>query len=70
MDGLPWTQSSRPCPRCLRPVSQGAPDPSAIVHRAAGFDYAEIGGRFGWSHTKVNRALYEGWIALREEVTR
>jgi RNA polymerase sigma factor (sigma-70 family) len=37
----------------------------AIVNHAAGFDYAEIGGRLGWSHTKVNRALYEGRIALR-----
>jgi RNA polymerase sigma factor (sigma-70 family) len=43
---------------------------SAIVHHAAGFDYAEIGRRLGWSHTKVNRSLYEGRIALRAEVAR
>jgi RNA polymerase sigma factor (sigma-70 family) len=43
---------------------------TAIVHHAAGFDYAEIGGRFQWSHTKVNRCLYEGRIALREELAR
>ena len=43
---------------------------TAIVHHAAGYDYAEIGGRFGWSHTKVNRSLYEGRVALREALTR
>jgi RNA polymerase sigma factor (sigma-70 family) len=43
---------------------------TAIVHHAAGFDYAEIGRRLGWSHTKVNRSLYEGRIALREEIAR
>jgi RNA polymerase sigma factor (sigma-70 family) len=43
---------------------------TAIVHHAAGFDYGEIGRRFGWSQTKVNRCLYEGRIALREEIAR
>jgi RNA polymerase sigma factor (sigma-70 family) len=43
---------------------------TAIVHHAAGFDYAEIGRRFGWSLTKTNRCLYEGRVALREEVAR
>jgi RNA polymerase sigma factor (sigma-70 family) len=43
---------------------------TAIVHHAAGFDYAEIGRRFGWSPTKVNRCLYEGRVALREELAR
>jgi RNA polymerase sigma factor (sigma-70 family) len=43
---------------------------TAIVHHAAGFDYAEIGRRLDWSLTKVNRCLYEGRIALREEVAR
>jgi RNA polymerase sigma factor (sigma-70 family) len=43
---------------------------TAILHHAAGFDYGEIGRRLGWGHTKVNRCLYEGRIALREEVAR
>jgi RNA polymerase sigma factor (sigma-70 family) len=43
---------------------------TAIVHHAAGFDYSEIGRRLDWSLTKVNRCLYEGRIALREEVAR
>jgi DNA-directed RNA polymerase specialized sigma24 family protein len=43
---------------------------TAIVHHAAGLDYAEIGRRFGWSLTKVNRALYEGRVGLRDEVPR
>jgi RNA polymerase sigma factor (sigma-70 family) len=43
---------------------------TAIVNHAAGFDYGEIGRRLGWSHTKVNRALYEGRTALREEAAR
>jgi RNA polymerase sigma factor (sigma-70 family) len=47
-----------------------ADERTAIVHHAAGFDYAEIGRRFGWSQTKVNRSLYEGRIALRKEVAR
>jgi RNA polymerase sigma factor (sigma-70 family) len=43
---------------------------TAIVQHAAGFDYAEIGRRLGWTHTKVNRCLYEGRVALREEAAR
>jgi DNA-directed RNA polymerase specialized sigma24 family protein len=43
---------------------------TAILHHAAGFDYAEIGRRFDWSLTKVNRCLYEGRIALRGELAR
>jgi RNA polymerase sigma factor (sigma-70 family) len=38
---------------------------TAIVLHAAGFDYGEIGARCGWTHTKVNRCLYEGRRALR-----
>jgi RNA polymerase sigma factor (sigma-70 family) len=38
---------------------------SAIVLHAAGYDYAEIGGRSGWTLTKTNRSLYEGRLALR-----
>jgi RNA polymerase sigma factor (sigma-70 family) len=38
---------------------------TAIGLHAAGLDYAEIGERCGWTHTKVNRCLYEGRLALR-----
>jgi RNA polymerase sigma factor (sigma-70 family) len=41
---------------------------SAIVLHAAGYNYAEIGERSRWTLTKTNRSLYEGRIALREEV--
>jgi RNA polymerase sigma factor (sigma-70 family) len=41
---------------------------SALVLRAAGYTYGEIGERHGWTYTKVNRSIYEGRIALREEV--
>ncbi|HEX4306489.1 MAG TPA: RNA polymerase sigma factor [Solirubrobacterales bacterium] len=37
----------------------------ALVLHAAGFTYPEIGERSGWTHTKVNRCLYEGRKALR-----
>jgi RNA polymerase sigma factor (sigma-70 family) len=37
----------------------------ALLLHAAGFTYGEIGGRCGWTATKVNRCLYEGRIALR-----
>jgi DNA-directed RNA polymerase specialized sigma24 family protein len=39
---------------------------SAIVLRAAGYTYDEIGERRGWTYTKVNRSIYEGRIALGE----
>jgi RNA polymerase sigma factor (sigma-70 family) len=32
----------------------------ALVLKAQGLSYAEIGERFGWSYTKVNRCLTEG----------
>lgn len=41
---------------------------SALVLRAAGYSYEEIGERRGWTYTKVNRSVYEGRIALGEEV--
>jgi RNA polymerase sigma factor (sigma-70 family) len=37
----------------------------AIVLHAAGYTYGEIGERYGWTPTKVNRCLYEGRRALR-----
>ncbi|HTR74168.1 MAG TPA: sigma-70 family RNA polymerase sigma factor [Solirubrobacterales bacterium] len=39
----------------------------AIVLHAAGFSYEEIGERRGWTHTKVNRCLYEGRRGLQED---
>jgi RNA polymerase sigma factor (sigma-70 family) len=38
---------------------------TALGMRAAGLSYAEIGGRRGWTYTKVNRCLSEGRAALR-----
>lgn len=38
---------------------------TALGMRAAGFSYAEIAERCGWTHTKVNRCLSEGRAALR-----
>jgi RNA polymerase sigma factor (sigma-70 family) len=40
---------------------------NALVLRAVGYTYDEIGERRGWTYTKVNRSIYEGRIALREE---
>jgi RNA polymerase sigma factor (sigma-70 family) len=37
----------------------------AVVMHAAGFTYGEIGERFGWTQTKVNRCLYEGRRSLK-----
>lgn len=38
---------------------------TALILRAAGFSYREIGERRGWSYTKVNRCVNEGRAALR-----
>jgi DNA-directed RNA polymerase specialized sigma24 family protein len=43
-----------------------ADERSALVLRAAGYTYDEIGERSGWTYTKVNRSIYEGRIALGE----
>jgi RNA polymerase sigma factor (sigma-70 family) len=37
----------------------------ALILRAAGFSYREIGERRGWTYTKVNRCVNEGRSALR-----
>jgi DNA-directed RNA polymerase specialized sigma24 family protein len=42
----------------------------AVVLHAAGFTYGEIGERCGWTHTKVNRSLYEGRRVLRKAASR
>jgi RNA polymerase sigma factor (sigma-70 family) len=39
---------------------------SALVLRAAGYSYEEIGERRDWTYTKVNREIYEGRIGLGE----
>jgi RNA polymerase sigma factor (sigma-70 family) len=41
---------------------------TAVVLKAAGYTYEEIGMRRGWTHTKTNRCLAEGRAALRKEV--
>jgi RNA polymerase sigma factor (sigma-70 family) len=40
---------------------------AALILKAAGFSYEEIGRRRGWSYTKTNRAIAEGRAALRRE---
>jgi DNA-directed RNA polymerase specialized sigma24 family protein len=41
---------------------------SALVLKAAGYSYEEIGRRRSWSYTKTNRSIAEGRAALRGEV--
>ncbi len=43
---------------------------TALVLFALGYSYKEIAERQGWTHTKVNRCIYEGRMALRELVSR
>jgi DNA-directed RNA polymerase specialized sigma24 family protein len=43
---------------------------TALVLKAAGFSYEEIGRGRSWTYTKTNRAISEGRAALREEVAR
>jgi RNA polymerase sigma factor (sigma-70 family) len=38
----------------------------ALVLRACGYSYLEIGELTGWTHTKVNRCLAEGSARLRQ----
>ena len=43
----------------------------ALMLKAHGLSYAEIGERCGWSYTKVNRAITEGrrrFMAAYEEI--
>ena len=46
---------------CLRPDQR-----TALLLRAAGYSYREIGQRRGWTYTKVNRALATARATLRE----
>jgi RNA polymerase sigma factor (sigma-70 family) len=39
---------------------------TALLLKAAGYSYEEIGARRGWSYTKVNRSITEGRARLRE----
>jgi DNA-directed RNA polymerase specialized sigma24 family protein len=43
---------------------------TALVLKAAGYSYEEIGERRGWSFTKTNRCIAEGRRALRMTVAR
>lgn len=38
----------------------------AVSLFAAGYSYREIGARQGWTHTKVQRSIFEGRVRLRE----
>lgn len=50
----------------MRLLSHLKPDERrAIVLKACGYSYREIGELTGWSHTKINRALAEGRARLR-----
>jgi RNA polymerase sigma factor (sigma-70 family) len=40
----------------------------ALLQRAEGFSYKEIGARNGWTYTKVNRAVTEGRRALLQRL--
>jgi RNA polymerase sigma factor (sigma-70 family) len=49
----------------LRRLHSLKPDErTALVLKAAGYSYEEIGERRDWTYTKVNRSIYEGRIAL------
>jgi RNA polymerase sigma factor (sigma-70 family) len=41
---------------------------TALLLKAAGYSYEEIGLHRGWTHTKVNRCIYEGRQTLRSAV--
>lgn len=41
---------------------------TALVLQGAGYSYAEIGQRHGWTYTKVNRCVAEGRLALRKAI--
>jgi DNA-directed RNA polymerase specialized sigma24 family protein len=43
---------------------------TALVLKAAGYSYEEIGRRRGWTYTKTNRCIAEGRAALRNEIAR
>lgn len=53
--------------RALRLLAQLKPDERrALILKAQGYSYAEIGRLCGWTYTKVNRCLAEGRARLRE----
>lgn len=41
---------------------------TALLMQGAGYSYAEIARRRGWTYTKVNRCIAEGRAALRESL--
>jgi DNA-directed RNA polymerase specialized sigma24 family protein len=43
---------------------------TALVMKAAGYSYEEIGSRNSWSYTKTNRCISEGRAALRSTPAR
>jgi RNA polymerase sigma factor (sigma-70 family) len=57
------------CDGARRHLRRLKPDQrTAIGMLAAGCTYEEVGKIRGWTHSKVNRCLYEGRIALGAEV--
>ena len=42
----------------------------ALMLKAQGYSYQEIGERFGWTYTKVNRSISEGRRARRSSAGR
>jgi RNA polymerase sigma factor (sigma-70 family) len=53
----------------LRRLQRLKPDQrAALVLKAAGYSYEEIGRDRSWSYTKTNRCISEGRAALRREV--
>lgn len=75
---LPERATSDPCPaeQTLRrehartkaqALGRLKPDERrAIVLKAEGYSYAEIGAMNGWSYTKTNRCITEGRARLRQ----
>jgi DNA-directed RNA polymerase specialized sigma24 family protein len=75
---VPDCPSGEPCPAeraerrewvraRARALARLKPDERlALVQKAEGFSYAEIGALNGWTYTKVNRCLAEGRARLRQ----
>ena len=65
----PLAERVAECEEARQHISALKPDErTAIGMVAAGFTYEEIGRTQCWTHTKLNRCLYEGRRALRREV--
>ncbi len=57
--------------RSLEALARLKPDErTAVLLKAEGFSYREIGERNGWTYTKVNRAVTEGRRRFRDVLAR